>query len=144
MQRVGGILSVLGLGLLAGGMLFFPLMTWLLFTRLPLAVAGPFVSGCFPTYYCYMLVLSGLAGVGFALRGEGVTAILPWTVSVVTLWSWLWMIPQMNTDLATGNSLSFSRYHTLSTWVDGLEFAVMVALLMREGVRSAKKTHHAH
>lgn len=137
MRRVGGILSVLGLGLLAGGMLFFPIMTLLLFTRLPLAVAGPFVSGCFPVYYCFMLVLSAVAGVGFALRLEPKTALIPWCISLITLWAWFWMIPQMNADLATGNKLAFDRYHTLSTWIDGLEFVVILLLLMREGARSA-------
>lgn len=141
MRQVGGVLSVLGLGLLTGGMLFFPLMTLLLFTRLPLAVAGPFVSGCFPVYYAYMLVFSVLAGLGFALRGARKTALWPWGVSLVTLWAWLWMIPQMNADLALGNKLAFDRYHTLSVWIDGLEFVVMLVLLMREGARSARSKH---
>ena len=138
MHRIGGMLSVLALGLLAGGMLFFPIMTWLLFTRLPLPVAGPFVSGCFPVYYAYMLVFSALAGIGFALRSEPKTALLPWCVSMLTLWAWFWMIPRMNADLAAGNMVAFNRYHHLSTWIDGVEFIVILILLAREGARRAR------
>lgn len=138
MRRLGGSLSVLGLGLLAGGMLFFPIMTWLLFTRLPLSVAGPFVSGCFPVYYAYMLVFSALAGVGFALRYESKTALIPWIISLITIWAWFWMIPHMNMDLAHGDKSSFDHYHLLSTWIDGIEFLVIFVMLLREGVRSAR------
>lgn len=135
MRRMGGMLSVLALGLLAGGMLFFPIMTWLLFTRLPLPVAGPFVSGCFPVYYAYMVVFSTLAGIGFALRQETRTALLLWCVSLLTLWAWFWMIPRMNADLAAGNMSAFNRYHSVSTWIDGVEFIAILALLAREGAR---------
>lgn len=138
MRRVGGSLSVLGLGLLAGGMLFFPIMTLLIFIRLPLAVAGPFVNGCFPIYYGFMLISSVVAGLGFALRLEPKTALTLWCISLLTLWAWFWMIPQMNADLATGNKLAFDRYHRLSTWIDGLELALILLLLLREGVRSAQ------
>lgn len=143
MKRVGGTLSVLALGLLAGGMLFFPIMTLLLFTRLPLPVAGPFVSSCFPIYYAYMLAFSALSGLGFVLRGRFRATLILWAISLITLWAWFWMIPQMNADLLSGNMAAFNRFHKLSTWVDGVEFVVVVLLLMGEGVRSAK-SHRAH
>lgn len=138
MRRLGGIFSVLGLGLLTGGMLLFPVMTLLIFTRLPFDVAGPFVRGCFPAYYAFMLVLSVLAGIGFALRGERKTALLPWAVSLITVWAWLWLIPLLDSYRLAGNQLDFDRGHTLSVWIDGLEFVVMLVLLIREGVRSGK------
>lgn len=140
MKRVGGILSALGLGLLAGGMLFFPIMTWLLFTRLPRPVAGPFVSSCFPVYYAYMLVFSALAGVGQALRAGYKAALLLWAICLITLWEWLWMIPQMNGDLLSGNMVAFNRYHILSTWIDGVAFIIIIFLLARDGARGA----HGH
>ena len=138
MKRVGGILSALGLGLLAGGMLFFPIMTWLLFTRLPRPVAGPFVSGCFPVYYAYMLVLSALAGVGQVLRASYKAALLLWAICLITVWEWLWMIPQMNGDLLSGNMVAFNRYHILSTWIDGVAFIIVLVLLARVGAHKAR------
>lgn len=138
MKTLGGILSVLGLGLLAGGMLFFPIMTLLLFTRLPLPVAGPFVSSCFPVYYAYMLVFSALSGFGFVLRRRFKAAAILWGISLITLWAWFWMIPQMNADLHAGQMSAFNTYHRVSTWIDGIEFVLLLVLLMGEGERSAK------
>ena len=136
MRRLGGILSVLGLGLLAGGMLFFPIMTLLLFTRLPLAVAGPFVRGCFPVYYGFVLVFAVLAGVGYSLRGAWKTALLPFAVGLATLWSWVWLIPHLEAARLAGNSAAFNRGHTLSVWIDGLTFLVILFLLIRDGARA--------
>lgn len=138
MKRVGGVLSALALGLLAGGMLFFPIMTLLLFTRLPRPIAGPFVSSCFPVYYAYMLVFAALAGVGLALGASYKAAMAVWAICLITLWEWLWMIPQMNADLLTGNMVSFNRFHTFSTWVDGIEFIVVLGLLARQGILPGK------
>lgn len=138
MKNTGGIISVLGLGLLAGGMLFFPIMTWLLFTRLPLEVAGPFVKGCFPVYYGYMLVFSTLSAIGYAMRWRYKASLILAAIALITIWAWFWMIPHMNADLLLGNKAAFKRFHTISTWIDGIEFVVLLELLMDEGFRSAK------
>ena len=136
MRRVGGILSVTGLGLLAGGMLLFPLFTYLAFTRLPMAVAGPFVKGCFPSYYGFMLATSGLALIGYLLRRAAWPALAPGLIIAATLWAWFWLIPQLNAYQTAGNTAAFNRGHALSVWLDGIEFLAALALLIREGAKS--------
>lgn len=139
MHKLGGILSVTALGLLTGGMLLFPIMTLLIFTRLPLDVAGPFVRGCFPVYYAFMVGLSAFACLGFVLRSMAKTAIIPGAVTLISLWAWVWLIPHLNTDLQTGNHAAFAHGHTLSVWIDAIEFIVLLGLLSREGLRSARR-----
>ncbi|WP_298222402.1 DUF4149 domain-containing protein [Acidocella sp.] len=133
MRRLGGILSVTGLGLLAGGMLLFPLFTYLAFARLPLAVAGPFVKGCFPSYYGFMLVTSGLALIGCLLRHAPWATIVPGLTFAATIWAWFWLIPLLNAYQAAGNTAAFNRGHTISIWMDGIEFLAVLAVLIREG-----------
>lgn len=135
MRRFGGILSVLGLGLLAGGMLLFPIMTYLAFTRLPLDVAGPFVKGCFPSYYGFMLATSGLALIGYLLRRAAWPAMVLGGTFAATIWAWFWLIPHLNAYQKAGETAAFNRGHTLSVWVDGIEFLAVLALLIREGAR---------
>ncbi len=131
-MRIGGILSLTGLGLLAGGMLLFPIFTYLAFSRLPLSVAGPFVKGCFPSYYGFMLATSGLALLGYGLRRSR-AALVPGLIFAATFWAWFWLIPRLNAYQAAGNTAAFNRGHTLSVWVDGIEFLAVLALLIREG-----------
>lgn len=140
MRKLGGILSVASLGLLTGGMLLFPIMTLLIFTRLPMDVAGPFVRGCFPVYYAFMVGLSALACLGFVLRGAAKAALIPGAVTLITLWAWFWLIPHLNADLLSGNHAAFARGHAVSAWIDGIEFIVLLGLLSREGLRSARNS----
>lgn len=138
MRKLGSILSVVGLGLLTGGMLFFPIMTLLLFTRLPMETAGPFVRGCFPVYYAYMLVFSVLSGLGFALRGKVKTALGLVVVSLTTLWLWFWLIPYLEAARLNGNHVAFNHGHTLSVWIDGIEFVFLLGLMIRESLITAR------
>ncbi len=136
MQRLGGILSLLGLGLLAGGMLFFgAVMAPLVFTRLPLDVAGPFIRTAFPFYYAYILATSGLALVGFLLRRLAFSALVPGGTFAATIWAWFWLIPRLDAYRAAGNMAAFNHGHTLSVWVDGIELLAVLTLLIREGAK---------
>ncbi len=133
-MRIGGILSLTGLGLLAGGMLLFPIFTYLAFTRLPLAVAGPFVKSCFPSYYGFMLATSGLALLGYGLRRSR-AALVPGLVFAATIWAWFWLIPRLDAYQQAGNTAAFNQGHTLSVWLDGVEFLAVLALLIRQGAK---------
>lgn len=135
MQRLGGILALCGLGLLAGGMLFFgAVMAPLVFTKLPLAVGGPFIRTAFPFLYAYMLLTSCVAGLGYALRRSRAVA-LPVLVALATLWSWFWLMPKLDAWREAGNEAAFAWGHQLSTWVFGVELLLVLLLLIREGAR---------
>ena len=138
MRKLGGILSVTSLGLLTGGMLLFPIMTMLVFTRLPMDIAKPFMRGCFPVYYAFMLVFSVLSGVGFALRGKAQAAMGLFIVSLTTLWLWFWLIPYLEAARLGENCIAFKRGHMLSVCIDGIEFVFLLALLIRESLLSAR------
>ncbi|MBU6448624.1 MAG: DUF4149 domain-containing protein [Rhodospirillales bacterium] len=135
MHRTGSILALLGTGLLAGGMLFFSaVMAPLVFTRLPMDVAGPFIRTAFPFLYAYCLATSGVALLGYALR-RSPAALVPGVIMLCTLWSWLWMLPRLDALRVAGNHAAFARGHFLSTWVFGLELALALWRLGHEGIK---------
>lgn len=136
MRRFGGALSLTGLGLLAGGMLFFgAVMAPLVFTRLPLAVAGPFIRTAFPFLYGYCLATAGLSCLGYGLLRRGRAALVPGFTILGTLWSWFWLMPRLDAWRLAGNTAAFAKGHDVSTWVFGAEFFLVAALLIREGAR---------
>ncbi len=136
MRRFGGILSLAGLGLLAGGMLFFSaVMAPLVFTKLPLAVAGPFIRTAFPALYAYCLITAGLSCIGYALLRRGRAALVPGVAMLGTLWSWFWLMPRLDAWRLADNEAAFARGHDISTWVFGAELFLVLLLLIREGAR---------
>ncbi|MGE4481234.1 DUF4149 domain-containing protein [Acidocella sp.] len=135
-RRFGGILSLAGLGLLAGGMLFFgAVMAPLVFTRLPLDVAGPFIRAAFPFLYGYCLLFAGLSCLGYLARRRLGAALVPGFTILGTLWSWFWLMPRLDAWRLADNSAAFARGHDISTWVFGAEFFLVLLLLIREGTK---------
>jgi Domain of unknown function (DUF4149) len=135
-MKAGNILTALGLSALVGGMLFFgAVMAPLVFTKLPLDVAGPFIRAAFPFYYAYMIVSAGIGVVGFLCRGEKVSAIVLLMVALVTVWLWAWFIPHLDALRAAGNMVAFNRGHGMSVWIDGAQLIVALGLLVRTAVK---------
>lgn len=138
MRRLGRLLALPGLGLLAGGMLFFSaVMAPLVFTRLPLAIGGPFIRTAFPVLYLYCLITAGLSAFGYLLLGRGRAALVPGVTILGTLWSWFWLMPRLDAWRVAGNEAAFARGHDVSTWVFGLEFFLALLLLIREGAKKS-------
>jgi hypothetical protein len=135
MGIAGNILVALGLAALVGGMLFFgAIMAPLVFTKLPLETAGPFIRAAFPRYYAFIIVSSAVAGFGFLLRGQGVCAIVALAVAAVTVWLWLWFMPHLDAMRVAGDTLGFKRGHRISVLVNGAELIAALALLIRTAV----------
>lgn len=132
MMRAGSVVAGLGLALLVGGMVFFgAVMAPLVFLKLPIAVGGPFIRLVFPWYFGFVAGSAGLAGVGFWLRGQKVSAGVLAAVVVEALWAWLWLMPQMDAWRAAGDSAAFDWGHSVSTWLNGVEILAGVWLLVR-------------
>jgi hypothetical protein len=130
--QTGNVIAALGLSALVGGMLFFgAIMAPLVFTQLPPDVAGPFIRAAFPRYYAFVTVSSVVAGFGFLVRGQSVSAIALFLVALVTLWLWFWLIQHLNALREAGNSAGFDRGHRLSVWVNGLELLTGIVVLVR-------------
>jgi hypothetical protein len=132
MRSWGNVLALCGLGILAGGMLFFgAVMAPLVFTRLPLPVAGGFIRDAFPWYDSFQLVFAALALLGLLLRRAWVAALVPAVVIAASLWAWLWLLPVMDRLKAANDSAGFSFWHAVSTWVNGAELLLVLLLLIR-------------
>lgn len=130
MRGWGRILLLLGLGLLAGGMLFFgAVMAPLVFTRLPLPVAGVFIREAFPWYFGYCALSAMLAVVGGALSRSRLT-LVPLAVlgiSAVSAWG---LLPLMDALKATHDMRGFAFWHEVSAWTNGAELlAVLLAFI---------------
>jgi hypothetical protein len=136
MLKTGSILTALGLAALVGGMVFFgAIMAPLVFTKLPLDVAGPFIRAAFPFYYGYMIVSAGIGVVGFLCRREMVSALVLAIVALVTVWLWAWFIPHLDGLREAGNMVAFNRGHGMSVWIDGAQLIAALGLLVRTAVK---------
>jgi hypothetical protein len=137
-MKTGNILTALGLSALVGGMLFFgAVMAPLVFTKLPLDVAGPFIRAAFPFYYAYMIVSAGIGVVGFLCRKALVPAIVLLVVALVTAGLWAWFIPHLDALRAAGNMAAFNRGHQLSVWINGAQLIAALGVLVRTAVKEA-------
>jgi hypothetical protein len=132
MRAMGNILAFLGLGALVGGMLFFgAVMAPLVFTHLPLSVAGPFIRAAFPWYYTYTLITAGLGALGLLLRRQRLAVLVPLAIIAATAWLWVYFLPLLDIWRATGNAPAFNRGHNLSVWINGAELFAALLLLIR-------------
>jgi hypothetical protein len=135
MTTAGNVLAGLGLAALVGGMLFFAaILAPLVFTQLPPDVSGPFIRTVFPRYYAYIVASAAVGGIGYALRGQLVSALVLAVIVLVTLWLWFWLIPYLNGLRDAGKMAAFARGHQLSVIVNGGEFAAAVWLLVRASI----------
>jgi hypothetical protein len=136
MRLWGGILAHLGLAALVGGMLFFgAVMAPLVFLRLPLPVAGPFIREAFPWYYGFCSASAAIVLVGFLLRRDWLGVLVPLGVILVTGWLWLYLLPALDAMRAANDAAGFARGHQLSVWLNGAELLASVMLLVRLAAR---------
>jgi hypothetical protein len=134
--RTGNVLASLGLAALVGGMLFFGAVTApLVFTHLPLDLAGPFIRAVFPFYYGYMIIAALLGLVGYWLNRELVPVLALLLVLLVTIWLWLWFIPHLDALRVAGDSAGFNAGHRESAWINGAQLIVALAVLIRTATR---------
>ena len=109
-MKTGNILTALGLSALVGGMLFGAIMAPLVFIKLPLEIAGPFIRTVFPWYYGYMIFSAGWAVWGFCCAGRWFRPLCCW-LWLVTVWLWAWFIPHLDVLREAGNTVGFNRGH---------------------------------
>lgn len=131
------IVASLALALLLGGMVFFAaVVAPNVFTRLPMAQAGPFIRVLFPWYYRYLAVTAGLCSAALSLErpvDAGIMAI----VALITLWLMYGLMPAINRQsdrLQAGDKSAkrgFDRGHRLSVFVNVLQLVASVAVFVR-------------
>jgi Domain of unknown function (DUF4149) len=136
MSRTGNILASLGLASLVGGMLFFgAVMAPLVFTHLPLTIAGPFIRAAFPFYYGYMIIAALIGLIGAWLKREVGSALALLLILVVTVWLWLWFLPHLDALRVAGDTARFNAGHREAVWINGGQMILALALLIRTALR---------
>ena len=136
MNRTGNILASLGLAALFGGMLFFGAVTApLVFTHLPLDIAGPFIRAIFPFYYGYMMLASLIGLIGYWLNRDVMPGLALLLILVVTLWLWLWFMPHLDALRVAGNTAGFNLGHRESVWINGVQLIVALVVLIHTAIR---------
>lgn len=134
MHGFGHDLTVVALGVLLGGMVFFGAITApTVFAKLPPETAGPFIRALFPRYYAFIVAMSALAALGLMLVGMSLTALVVVMIAAVTMFLWLEWMPHLNALRDAGEQARFARGHRLSVWINGAEliaaFLVLVGMI---------------
>jgi uncharacterized membrane protein len=130
------ILCTLALALLIGGMVFFAaIVAPNVFTRLPMAQAGPFIRALFPWYYRYLALTSALCAASL-IPLRPIDAAIMALATLITLWLMLGLMPALNrqSDLAqagdTHAKSNFDRGHRVSVIVNILQLAAAIGVFI--------------
>lgn len=130
------IVALFALALMLGGMVFFAaIVAPNVFTRLPMAQAGPFIRVLFPWYYRYLAATSGLCAVAL-IPLRPVDAGIVGVLAVITLWLMLGLMPALNrqSDLAQSGDAAakraFDRGHRVSVIVNVLQLIVAAGMFI--------------
>ena len=138
---ISQLVAGLALALTFGGMTFFSaVMTPLVFTKLPLNIAGPFIRQVFPWYYLTMgaTILVALAALMLAAGGRPT-----WEVALATLVlagfavARQVLMPLINQardgELAGGFGAArrFRQLHMVSVVINGFQWIAVLVVLMR-------------
>ena len=135
MDTTLALIALFSLALLLGGMVFFAaVVAPLVFSRLPFAVAGPFIRGLFPFYYLWVLALSAAAAVALLPFAPGAAGIMA-ASAATAVWLRQWLMPSINglSDAAQAGDGEakrlFDRMHRLSVVANLLQMVAAGAVL---------------
>lgn len=137
---IASLVAALALALTFGGMTFFSaVMAPLVFRKLPMGVAGPFLREVFPRYYISLgaVVLIGL--IALVVEAGGIT----WEVALATLvlagfaFARQVLMPLINQARdaemvgEAGAAPRFRRLHLLSVIINTFQWLAVLVLLIR-------------
>ena len=135
METTLALLALFSLALLFGSMVFFAaVMAPLVFTRLPFAVAGPFIRQVFPVYYLWVLGCSAAAAVALLPLGPVPAAVMA-ACAGLSFWLRQVLMPRINrlSDAAQAGDgaaqREFDRMHRLSVAGNLLQMVAAAAVL---------------
>lgn len=131
-------LTTLALGGLFGGILAFSaLFAPLVFTKLPMEQAGPFIRAVFPWYYLYVIVFGLLSAIFAGLAGGGFWVLVPSAlIGLASVYTRQVLMLQINElrdrelagDKAAGTE--FNAKHRLSVIINSVQLLVAGAVLV--------------
>jgi hypothetical protein len=131
-------LTTLALGGLFGGILAFSaLFAPLVFTKLPMEQAGPFIRAVFPWYYLYVIVFGLLSAIFAGLAGAGFWVLFPSALvglaSVYTRQVLMLQINELRDRELAGDKAAgaeFNTKHRLSVIINSVQLLVAAATLV--------------
>ena len=133
MQTLSALIALFSLALLLGGMAFFAaVIAPLVFTRLPGAVAGPFIRQVFPVYYVWVLGCSAAAAVAL-LPIDGLAAALMAGCAALTLWLRQVLMPTIN-RLSDASQAGDTEAGRRFNWLHRLSVAANLGQMLVAGV----------
>jgi hypothetical protein len=141
LSTISYLVAGLALALTFGGMTFFSaVVTPLVFSKLPLKTAGPFIRQVFPWYYLTMGV-AVLIALSALLLGAGIS--VTWEVTLATLvlagfaFARQVLMPLINrardAEMAGDRraALRFRRLHLVSVIINGVQWVAVLAVLIQ-------------
>lgn len=131
-------LTTLALGGLFGGILAFSaLFAPLVFTKLPMEQAGPFIRAVFPWYYLYVIVFGFLSAIFASLAGGGFWVLVPsgliGLASVYTRQVLMLQINELRDRELAGDKAAgaeFNAKHRISVIINSVQLLVAGAVLV--------------
>jgi hypothetical protein len=137
---ISDLVAGLALALTFGGMTFFSaVVAPLVFTKLPIDIAGAFIRQIFPWYYLAMgaTILIALTAL---ILGAGVSATWEVVLATLVLAGFVFarqvLMPLINrardAELAgeTGAARRFKRLHRMSVIINGVQWLAVLAVLI--------------
>ena len=118
------IVSLYALALLFGGMVMFSFVfSPLVFIKLPIEVAGPFIRQVFPWYFA---VVAGLFGIA-ALTGMNVLAAIMCALGLLNLFALMPAINRLRDRQLAGDASAKRRFDLLHRGSVAINFVQMIA-----------------
>lgn len=137
MSIVLHVSATLALALMLGGMVFFAaIVAPNVFTRLPMAHAGPFIRVLFPWYYRYLAATAAICAVAL-IPARPLDAAIIGIVALATVWLMFGLMPAINRDSDRARigdaeaKRNFDRGHRLSVIVNVVQLAAAVVVFVR-------------
>jgi hypothetical protein len=125
------IAALLATSLLFGGMTLYSFgFAPMVFSALPVDVAGGLLRKAFPHYYLFVLTTAAVAA-ALLVQRDGVASALMAAIAAIAIIARQVLMPAINTARDSGAKSRFNQLHGLSVALNMLQLGAVVAVLVR-------------
>jgi Domain of unknown function (DUF4149) len=125
------IAALLATSLLFGGMTLYSFgFAPMVFSALPVDVAGSLLRKAFPHYYLFVLTTAAAAA-ALLVQRDGVASALMAAIAAIAIIARQVLMPAINTARDSGAKSRFNQLHSLSVALNMLQLGAVVAVLVR-------------
>jgi Domain of unknown function (DUF4149) len=127
------IAALLATSLLFGGMMLYSFgFAPMVFSALPVDVAGGLLRKAFPHYYLFVIV-TALAAALLELQSDGMACALLTGTAGIGIIARQMLMPAINTARDSGTKSRFNQLHGLSVALNMVQLGAVAAVLVRMG-----------